>query len=338
MFKNIFLTFIIALIVGCSAPSPQNSPSWYITPPKDDTKFYGVGDAQSEDTAKEKAVLSLRNNISEELDSAFENKGHKLSHVHEDTFAKILKFNNYLSGVLSIKDAKTEESATFKNSKHVLISIPKTSILHQINNLTEKQLSIIQKDYNTFNEINNENDDPVIAVKKYKIFTQTMKKFPIAASLIQLKKCCLPSYNIKNSFDLLYEVEKDYTELKSDITFYVLSDVNSLVYVNPIIRAVELEGFVNNRTAHGKYPLKLLLTSETENIQDYSFNKSKTLVKCTTYDADKNQLAFKQHTYVGMSRKDYQDAKKHSAEYLGAEVKKFGLFGFIGMEEKLLRN
>ena len=331
MLKNILLGFIIALIAGCSTPKPDTPPSWYTTLPKDDTNFYGVGDGKSEDEAKEKALISLRNNLKQELNTAFKDKNHKLNKVNEDIFSQILEMNTYLSNTLSTQDIKIEKSANFKNTQLVLLSLPKTSILHQINDVLEMQLHEAQREYKSFSEIKIENDNPIIAVKKYKIIHQAMKEFPKTASLVQLKKSSLSAYSANKKFDFLYKFAKDYSKLKSDITFYVLSDVNSLTYVPPIIEAIELEGIVNSRTAHGKYSLKLLVTSKTDNVQDYSFNKSKNLVKLKTYDENKNEIAFRQHTFIGMSRKDYDDAKKHSAEYLKAKIKKLGIFEFIGI-------
>ena len=66
----------------------------------------------------------------------------------------------------------------------------------------------------------------------------------------------------------------------------------------------------------------------------YTFMVSKNLVKFTTYDDNKNKVAFRQHTFVGKSRKNHRDAKNQTAINLKSKIRKLGIFNFIGVEKK----
>ena len=330
MYKYLLTAIIIAIFAGCSAPKPETAPSWYTTLPKDNKNFYAVASAKNILLAEKKAMISLRENLQHELDKEFNAKNHQLTKVNDYIFDKVLKMNEKISKTLIIKNIKIEESENFYGTQLIQISMPKISIYNQIQQVSKKLLNSTKQKYNKVQE-ESIITDTTSALNKYIAINSLISSYANIATYTQLKKSSLSDYNPNSEFNFLNQLSKEYEKLQSEITFYVVSDANSLIYVNPIIQAINLNGLHNKRQTNTKYAMKLLISSKSVNSQEYSFNKSKTLVKLNTFNKEKEQIAFRQHTFVGKSRKSYKDAKMQSREYLRTKIKRLGFFNFIGI-------
>jgi len=322
MYKYIITAIIIALFAGCSAPKPETPPSWYTTLPKDFNFIYATAASSSKVTAKKLAIASLRKQINTQLDDAFKNKTTKLVLEENEDITKLLQANEYLANTLSMRAVQVDKSTVFHNEHLILIKLSRKTLFDALSKSTTRKLTSSKK---SFQNVQNK-----IAIKRYIVIEKLMKDYPKLAALTEAKKVALASYATNDEFEYLTTLKQSYIKLKKDISVYVLSDVNSRVFAPAIKKAVQGTGLTVTSKTTSKDSIKILITSKTTESQNYSFNQSKSLVKFLTYDTNKKQIAFKQHTFIGKSRKSYQEAKEQSSLHVTSKVHKMGTFSFLG--------
>ena len=323
MYKYLITAIIVAIFAGCSAPKPTHAPVWYTSPPKDFNFFYSVASGKNIKHAKNKAILNLRKQIQSDIDSVFINKTTKLKIDDETYIQSILSENERLVNTMSLISLKIEKTGSFNGENLILLKLPRKSIFDKLDLIASKRLKDSKEDYSLL-------EKETITIKKYAILNKEMKKFSKLASIIEAKRVVLNNNNIKevNYLNTLYQY---HLKLKNKISIYVLSDMNSRIYTKSIKDALSETG-LNLSNKKGDDALKLFITSTTENMQDYGFKKSKSLVKYSLYDSKKQRLAFRQHTFEAKSRKGYSDAKAQSAVHEKSKIKKLGIFNFLGIK------
>ena len=325
MYKYIITAIIIAIFAGCSAPKPKHAPSWYTSPPKDFKFIYSVASGESLTHAKNKAIINLREQIQKDLDSVFTNKTTKLKLDESFDLTPILKENERLVNTMSLIELKIEKTQKFNDQELILLKTPRKAIFDRFDIIATKRLKNSKENYDSIQE----NDS---WLKKYSILHNEMKNFAKLASIIEARKLLINSYNNISEINYLNNLYSDYIELKNQISIYVLSDLNSMGFVKGVKTALSSNGLELSSKPKSDKSLKIFITSTTQNVQDYGFNKSKSLVKYTTYDLNKNKVAFKQHTFSAKSRKSYSDAKAQSLIHQNSKIKKLGIFDFLGVK------
>ncbi|WP_373069612.1 LPP20 family lipoprotein [Sulfurimonas sp.] len=324
MFKYIIMAITIAIFTACSAPKPRHAPSWYTSKPKDFKYFYAVGSGNTVTHAKNKAIANMRNEIIEELDSSFSNKTSKIKVNDQELISQILKENEHLINTMSLADIKIDKKANFNNLELVLLKLPRKSVFEKFNMISNKRLKSSKENYALMGD-----KDPWI--KKFSVLYNGMKDFPKLASIVQAKHITLSTSN-NDEINYLNNLQDEYIDLKEQISIYVLPDINSRIYVKNVKDALLETGLELSSKPKSEKSLRLLITSTTENVQEYGFNRSKSLVKYSTYDLNKKRVAFRQHTFSAKSRKNYSDAKAQTAVHQKSKIKKLGIFDFIGVK------
>lgn len=325
MYKNLLLVIIIAIFAGCSAPKPEQTPSWYTNPPKDFKNFYAVAAASNEQKAKNIAINTLRQNINKDIESSLNSQNNKLSH---DTkmFQEVMSATAHLCNTFSMRNVKVEKQALFNSQTLILVSIPREELFKKIQPDLDSKIRSLKEKYDDNKES--------IAIERYVYLKPLISQYAYLASRTAFAQIAVSTYNSNDNFRVLRELADEYYALKSKINFYVLSDLNSRIYSKAIRDALEKEGLSISNKNKDKNTLKLLITSQTDNGQEYTFNVSKNLVKFTTFDADKNKILFKQHTFIGKSRKNHKDAKIQTLGHINTKIKHLGIFNFIGIQSK----
>lgn len=323
MSKNIFLSlFIIAFIAGCSATKPSVAPEWYTNVPSDSKFYYAVGASENKELAKKAAVESMRESLSSQVSSMFKDKKHPLQPVDKELFEKILQHALEISKKFSLQNIKLEKSAKFEESEIVLIGIPRAELFEKIKPISEVEFFRLKEEYTISKNST--------TIKKFALLDELMQDFPRVAALVAYKKFLLGSYDANSEYKFLKEIKDEYDYLKSAINIYVLSDANSRNFAHVIREAIKEKGLSTRNELYNENSIKLLITSETSEVRNYNFLHSKSLIKFTTFDKEKKQLAFIQHTFLGQSAKDFQDAKEHASINMQNKIKKLSLFDFIG--------
>lgn len=325
MYKNLLIIIIITIFAGCSAPKPDKKPNWYTSPPKDYKNFYAVAAASNEVKAKGLATISLRERINAELDSSFKAPNHKLSPTPE-MLKEIIINNARICNELTIRGVKIEKSEIFNGQTLILISMPREELFKKLQVLSDNKFKDLKLDYNS-----NKN---LVDIKRYVHIKPLMSQYAYLASLSACKEISISTFSSSSNFRLLKALSDEYEKLKSTINFYILSDGNSRIYTKAIKEAIKKDGFTLSRKMADNNTLKVIITSKTTSSQEYTFMVSKNLVKFTTYDADKNKVSFRQHTFVGKSRKSLKEAKHQTSVNLSSKIRKLGIFNFIGMKKK----
>ncbi|PHQ65454.1 MAG: hypothetical protein COB99_03985 [Sulfurimonas sp.] len=325
MYKKILLAIIIAIFAGCSAPKPEHAPSWYTNPPKDYKNFYAVASASDETKVKSIAINVLRQNINKDLDASFRRPNHRLT-PQTDMLREIKSANLHLAKTLSMRGIKVEKTKLFNGQMLMLISMPKVELFKKIQNDLNTKIKNLEKVYNSHNN--------TIAIERYLYLKPLMSQYAYLASRTAFAQISISTYNSSDNFRLLQELGSEYHNLQSSINFYILSDGNSRVYTKAIRDAIEKDGLSISKKSKDSHTLKLLISSKTDNGKEYTFNVSKNLVKFATFDSKKNKILFRQHTFIGKSRKNHKDAKLQTVGHIKTKIKQLGIYDFIGVQSK----
>ncbi len=323
VYRFVFIAIVMAIFAGCSAPKPETKPLWYTSPPQDYQFFYATGSGETLKKAKNKAISSLRNQLITKLDAEFAKPLHPLGTISKINVSKILKENTKFIKSLPLRDIQIDKSTNFKGRFLVLIKMEKKSFFEKIEDISNPKFEAVVKKYES---LQNE-----IAIKRFSGLNRLLQEYPILATYTQLKKTTLTTYRVTKEFAFLKKMNDEYNDLKKRLSFYLLSDGNSKVFAKYIKRAIKKEGLKISKTPSSKDSLKLIVKSVTTDSQEYSFMKSSTLIKLSTYDMNKKRISFRQHTFIGKSRKSHKEAKDQSAIHLNGKIKKLGFYDFIGL-------
>ena len=326
MYKNILLAIIIALFTGCGAPKPPQKPAWFSSPPKDFNLYYAVASASTHAKAKNLAIISLREQLRSDLDLSFKSNTHALNLKQKSKLSQILKVNAHTSKIISVRGVKTQKTAEFKGENLILISVPKKELFDSLSTLADEKFNKAKSKYESmYNRV---------AIERYATLKNIMLEYPEIASNTQFKANIISTYSPNDEFAFLNTLESDYKKLKKDVSVYILSDGNSLPFIKSVRAAIIKEGLTISKSPVSKDSVKLLVTSKTTDDEEYTFKRSKSLVKFSTYNMEREKIKFKQHTFIGKSKKNHKEAKAQSAIHLKAKIKKEGIFNFIGIHSK----
>lgn len=326
MLKHLILALLLALFAGCSKPQPKTLPSWYTSPPQDYFNIYAVAIDPDPAKAKNKAILNLRQGLLEALNKEFAKSDHKLGYIDEELLAVLARANEEICNTISLRSVKVTETTEFEGSTVILVQISRESLFEILEAASANKMAESKAAYDAIKDL------PVL--QKYAAIKPLVKQYAHLAAYTQFKEIVLSTFRATEDFLHLKELRDTLGELRSTITFYVLSDANSISFVNSIKEALIAEGLSLDNQMSSENAFKLLITSSTLDSMDYSFMQSKNLVKFNLYNTKKEEIAFRQHTFIGKSRKSYRDAKEQASVDLGKKVQKLGVFDFIGVAQK----
>ena len=322
MYKKILLVIALIFIAGCSKPKPEQIPSWYTNVPSDYKLFYAVGASDTKEKAIKRAISSMRETLSAKLNQSFRDKTHLIQPITQENLKEIIDTNVDIANRLTLSKAKVVKSKNFKGEELVLISVKRIDLFNKLKIISDLKLGRAKEQNKKA-----KNED---VIKRFMALEPIIKSYPTLASLGAYKQFLISTYSANDEFLFLKEVKNEYDELKNSINVYVLTDSNSRIFSSSIKDALNKKGFTTHNSVNSKNGVKLLITSKTTNSKDYTFNQSSSLVKLTTFDKNKEKISFRQHTFIGKSRKNLLEAKQQSAIHLKYKVKKLGIFDFLG--------
>lgn len=326
MYKTLLIALLVAFFAGCSAPKPKTPPTWYTSPPHDFNYFYAVGASDEEMKARNIAILSLRELLAKEMITAFESPKHKLGTLNKSEQAQLTQSAKHIANTLSMRSVELDRSEQYDGYTLVLVKIARKDIFDAMQKASQNKFEHLKNNYEALQNKK--------SIEQYAELATLLDEYYPLASYAQLKESSISTYRADEEFLLLKKIKENYTTLRSNISFYVLSDANSIAFIKTIKDAITKTGLEISKKPKSKEALTLLMTSQTEQSMDYSFMKSKSLVQFKVYDIEKNEIASRQHTVVGKSRKDYLDAKIQSAKSLQAVIHKIGIFDTLGLKDK----
>ena len=325
MLKSILFIIVITIITGCSKPTPKTPlPDWYTNMPKNNEVYYAVGMADTIEQAKKNAILSIRKSLNLHVNSAFTSNKYHLKNLDKDLLEKILEYNKMVSEKISIKKVTVVESKTINNKKVILINIPKSKLFLKLKLISSAELSRVKQKYQT-------RRNP-IALKRFITLDSLMQKYAKIASLAGYKKFLIPQYEEYDEFSFLNKMKAEYDNLIPFVSVCIVHDVNSKLFALTIKKLLLDKGINVVKDIKDRNSLKLFITSKSSSFKEQSLNKVKSHMKFAAFDGKKNQISFKEYTFIGESKKSSQEAKQHIADDLKYKIKKLGISNFFNFE------
>ncbi|MDY0117366.1 MAG: hypothetical protein RBR59_07310 [Sulfurimonadaceae bacterium] len=327
MVKNLLLTFIFIFFAACSkSPEPETVPHWYTSPPVDYEYFYAVGIGNDASEAKNNALSNFRTSLIETLDIEFKRSNHRLGYLDENVLAVISRANDEIVNTLFIRNVSIEASTVFNFKTLLLLKIERQDIFKYADLASSSKLASVKKSYDMLHNLPD--------LQKYMELKILISDFAKLAAYTQLKELSISTFNASEDFKNLRNIYESLMDLRANITFYVLSDANSIGFVNFIKEGIAKESLALHSKMRDDNSYKVLITSASENSIDYSFMQSKTVLQAKLYNAKGEQVAQKQHTFIGKSRKSHKDAKEQATLSLKSKITKIGFFDFVGLNPR----
>lgn len=325
MIKNILLGFLLIFFSSCKhAPEPEAIPDWYTSPPVDYDYFYVVGIGNDKEDAQNNALTNFRISLAETLDVAIRRQNHPLGYLDENVLNVLSKSNEEIANTILISDVKIEESVSFNFKTLLLLKISRQDIFKNADLASASKIATSKERYEKLSKLPD--------LEKYTQLKILISNFAGLSTYTQLKEICVPKFDASKDFEILKDIYESLLELRSSFTFYILSDANSIGFVNFIKEGISKESLALHSKLRDENSYKILITSKSESSIDYSFMQSKTVLKAELYDSKGLLLAKKQHTFIGKSRDSHKDAKEQAAQNLRAKISKLGFFDFIGLK------
>ncbi|MCF6339826.1 MAG: LPP20 family lipoprotein [Sulfurimonas sp.] len=326
MFKSILFIIIITAMTGCLRSVPKTPlPNWYTNMPKSNELYHAVGMANTIEKAKENAIISMRENLNLLVDSTFTSNKYHLKNLDKDLLEKILEYNKMVSEKISIKNITIVKSETINNNKVVLINIPKSELFLKLKFISSVELSRVKQEYQA-------RRNP-IALKRFIILDSLMQKYAKIASLAGYKKFLIPQYDEYDEFSFLNKMKAEYDNLRPFVSVCIVYDTNSKLFALTIKKLLMDKGINVVKDIKDRNSLKLFITSKSSSSKEQSLNKVKSHIKFAAFDGRKNQISFKEYTFIGKSKKDVQEAKQQIANNLKSKIEKLGISDFFSFEK-----
>lgn len=325
MVKNILLAFLLIFFTAChNTPEPESIPDWYTSPPVDYDYFYVVGIGNDKEDAQNNALTNFRISLAETLDVAIKRQNHPLGYLDENVLNVLSKSNEEIANTILISDLAIEESVSFNFKTLLLLKISRQDIFKNADLASASNLAFSKEKY--------ENISNLPDLEKYTQLKILISDFARLSTYTQLKEICVPRFDASKDFTLLKNIYESLVELRSSFTFYILSDANSIAFVNYIKEGISKENLALHNKMRDENSYKIVITSKSENSIDYSVMQSKTVLKIELYGSNGILLTKKQHTFIGKSRDSHKVAKEQAAQNLRTKILKLGFFDFIGLK------
>jgi len=325
MLKSILFIIVITIITGCSKSTPKTPlPNWYTNMPKSNEVYHAVGMADTIEQAKKNAISSMRKSLNLQVNSTFTSNKYHLKNLDKDLLEKILEYNKMVSEKISIKKVTVVESKTINNKKVILINIPKSKLFLKLKLISSAELSRVKQKYQT-------RRNP-IALKRFITLDSLMQKYAKIASLAGYKKFLIPQYEEYDEFSFLNKMKSEYDNLIPFVSVCIVHDANSKLFALTIKKLLLDKGINVVKDIKDRNSLKLFITSKSSSFKEQSLNKVKSHMKFAAFDGKKNQISFKEYTFIGESKKSSQEAKQHIADDLKYKIEKLGISNFFNFE------
>ncbi len=323
VYKYILIAIITTFFIGCSTSNQKKSAHYYTAPAQNFNFLYASGSGKSKLKAKNNAISNLRVKINNTLDKAFLDKTTKLKIAQEQDIKQILKENEIFSKTITMFGLRVEKATIHKKEYTILVRLPKSFVFDYANKIFTKKMKASKQRYEIYKD--------KISITKYMYLLEELPHYYKLATLLEAKKMAYITYNTKKEAEYLNEIGSEFFRLKQSVSLYIFSDVNSKVFALNIKNAIIASGLTVSSKPLDNNHFNLFISSQTTNSQDYDFNKAKTLIKYRTFDQNKKEIAFRQHTFVSKSRVSHLDAKKQSTFYVKNKIRKLGVYDFIGL-------
>lgn len=235
MFKQtILLITLIFVISGCggSEPVPAQSkttkkelPSWYISPPKDNsTDIYGVAMAKNRDSAIKLALTDMISKLGIKIESSYESTEQlKYSYASKSVKQQItastaaIKINNY-----NVVEAERMSYNQFV----VLLKTDKLKLARSLEESVDRKHKKLQTELMALQDSN--------ILTRYNRTKAIVNDASTLLSDVLIIKELDPSFSDQEVQAFLVKLNSDYSDVNRDLNFVITGDKNSLEFVNAL--------------------------------------------------------------------------------------------------------
>ena len=307
--------------------SSNEPPSWYTHPPKDYQFIYSTAASKTQQSARNIALLSINRSLYSELSDSFSSKNPPI-HINSSLELKALQETSAkIANSLVFHGIKTLESTTFRSQNLILISVSRASIFAEQKQKLDAVYTPIKKQLEALYSL-----DPL---KQYALIAPTITLLDEIAARAKLLEIISNGFDGGEYFAFVNSIKDNFKQLQKNIGMRVLGNLNAIRFVRYIQEGIVQQNITVDKTLSEKESYTLFILTAVDKKMDYQFYKTTLTVTTIVATKDKKVIAEKLHTFIGKSRKDYQDAQAQAEESVGKQVKSLGIFNFLGLDNTM---
>lgn len=311
-FTPIILLFSL-LLAGCITPQKPEVPAWVETPPAaTDAELFGVSVA---DTPAQAYVSAAGGVAAAVLDTA--EPLIKQQYSDADMRRRVASAAKEAMGALDYAATVIKKRVPLDKQTAVLVGIPRHTVSSQLAAVSAKEANATKRAIT-----HSAGAAPLVRLGT---LGKAYEARPRLLALAILLNTVDPVADTRPYYTLAKQVEDAYNAIKFGLGITVISDADGIVFVNTLTKALRSQGI----TPGGKHAGTILISADSQTEHTGGTYFVKTRVRLTT-TANGSSVAKREHYFEGSSRHSLADAKKQTAEALGALIKEVGLFHTLG--------
>jgi LPP20 lipoprotein len=305
--------------------SAESMPAWVLSPPKNDSAFlYGVGEGSSIKEARDEALNEIASNIIVSIQSTYK-KNESLNQINNANSYRVDVQNDIKSEVKKIEFNNVEivSNGFFNSKSYVLLRIDKVSLAREKQTLLESNQKEMSQKF-----INLSRKDIIYQLKEMQSVVKLANESIELSNIISVL-----DDKIDNRAKIVEfrNYKQFYDSLINRLEFVIISDSNSILFANSFKEALTSEK-IKLADRPSKNSIVLNISSLPIMNYIYSTYMVKTVLTIALLSRDNKVVTTMSKELSGNSRLNYNSAIGNASAQLLEDVKKIGVFSFLGFE------
>jgi len=322
-------TLALFFLTACGGSKPlvvapkKTLPTWYTAPQKTtQMTLYAVGEGRDKKNAIANALSMMISTLSVSIESKYNSKTiehHGLTNSYQTT-----NFSDVSADISRVRISNYElqhaQSMGF-NNYIVAIKADKQKLFDSMQRDVKRALNVVDARHRNSVEYN--------AIKQLNLYKKSLIELEDIPNTLNIMSVLNPSFTAKAYMDEIQEVQTNYSNLLSKITFSVESNTNAQNLKAPLHSGLNAKKLQVKRTK-GKYHFRVKVSSKTEKASSYGFTLARSAITLTTKDYKGHIIASNKLNITGQSIQGYAIAKENVAIKLKALIEKEGIDKVLG--------
>lgn len=325
------LFLVLLVLTGCSSKkrvvSPVKTlPIWYTSPQISNTNtLYALGEGEDKNEAIANALSTMLATLSVSIESEFNTKSvvrdGSVSSMQTDSTNEIrTKVQK-----LRISDYQIIHAQEFGFQNFLAaIKSDKKKIFSSLNKEITQKIDIIQRKYEESLKYN--------LLKQLSLYKEAKDSTSSMKNILLVMNSLNPSFNDSRYLSQIFEIEKRYEDLLSQITFSITSNQDAKILRPSISNGLSLDKYKIVRKTNTQNHFNIFIKSVTSKARSYGFNLARSAISIVVKNHKGVVVGSNKLNITGQSTQGYAIAKENVAMKLNAKIIEDGIAKIIGLE------